>query len=63
MCVRGSTSWGLGESDQLRRFFGSVSLAGEIDNGPGLDNDEQGAPILIDSLSSPGRSCGRSCDI
>ena len=34
-------------SDQLLRFFGSVSLAGQIDNGVGLDNDEQGAPIYV----------------
>jgi hypothetical protein len=34
-------------SDQLLPFFGSVSLAGRIDNGLGLDNDEQGAPIFI----------------
>jgi hypothetical protein len=32
---------------QLRAWFGEVTAAGRIDNGLGLDNDEQGAPIWV----------------
>ena len=32
---------------QLRAWFGEVTPAGRIDNGLGLDNDEQGAPIWV----------------
>lgn len=37
---------GLAE-ERLRQFFGEVELAGRIDNGLALENDEQGAPIWI----------------
>jgi 4-amino-4-deoxy-L-arabinose transferase-like glycosyltransferase len=33
--------------EQLRRWFGSVELAARIDNGVGLDNDEQGMPVWV----------------
>jgi 4-amino-4-deoxy-L-arabinose transferase-like glycosyltransferase len=33
--------------DQLRRWFGSVELAARIDNGVGLDNDEEGVPVWV----------------
>jgi hypothetical protein len=33
--------------DQLRRWFGSVELSTRIDNGVGLDNDEQGTSIWV----------------
>jgi hypothetical protein len=32
---------------QLRRWFGSVTEAARIDNGVGLDNDEQGSPVWV----------------
>jgi hypothetical protein len=32
---------------QLRRWFGSVTRAAEVDNGVGLDNDEQGSPVWV----------------
>jgi Dolichyl-phosphate-mannose-protein mannosyltransferase len=32
---------------QLRRWFGSVTQAARIDNGVGLDNDEQGSPVWV----------------
>ncbi len=35
------------DRDRLRRWFGSVELAARIDNGVGLDNDEQGRPVWI----------------
>jgi hypothetical protein len=31
----------------LERAFGDVHLAGRVDNGLGVDNDEQGAPIWV----------------
>jgi 4-amino-4-deoxy-L-arabinose transferase-like glycosyltransferase len=31
----------------LRRWFGRVELAARIDNGLGLDNDEQGEPVFV----------------
>ena len=34
---------------QLRRWFGRVELAARIDNGVGLDNDEQGEPVWLAS--------------
>ncbi|GAA5137000.1 glycosyltransferase family 39 protein [Pseudonocardia adelaidensis] len=37
---------GLDEA-QLRRWFGAVELAARIDNGLGLDNDEQGEPVWL----------------
>jgi 4-amino-4-deoxy-L-arabinose transferase-like glycosyltransferase len=33
--------------ERLQPFFGQVRLAGRIDNGLAVDNDEQGAPIWI----------------
>jgi hypothetical protein len=33
--------------ERLQPFFGQIQLAGRIDNGLALDNDEQGAPIWI----------------
>lgn len=35
------------ERDQLQEWFGSVQLAARVDNGVGLDNDEQGAPVWV----------------
>lgn len=35
------------EEAELRRWFGSVELAARIDNGLGLDNDEQGEPVWL----------------
>jgi Dolichyl-phosphate-mannose-protein mannosyltransferase len=35
------------EEAQLRRWFGAVELAARIDNGIGLDNDEQGEPVWL----------------
>jgi hypothetical protein len=35
------------EEAQLRRWFGEVELAARIDNGLGLDNDEQGEPVWL----------------
>jgi hypothetical protein len=32
---------------QLRRWFGSVTRAATIDDGVGLDNDEQDAPVWV----------------
>ncbi|TWF74641.1 dolichyl-phosphate-mannose-protein mannosyltransferase [Pseudonocardia hierapolitana] len=37
---------GLDET-QLRRWFGAVELAARVDNGVGLDNDEQGEPVWL----------------
>jgi hypothetical protein len=37
---------GLDET-QLRRWFGAVELAARVDNGLGLDNDEQGEPVWL----------------
>lgn len=39
---------GYSEED-LRTWFGRVSLAARIDNGVGLDNDEQGTPVWVGS--------------
>ncbi|MFB9234362.1 ArnT family glycosyltransferase [Plantactinospora siamensis] len=36
-----------GTADQLGPFFGSVGLAARIDNGYGVDNDEQGTPVWL----------------
>ncbi|MFP5370156.1 MAG: hypothetical protein ACLGI3_05330, partial [Actinomycetes bacterium] len=33
--------------ERLRRWFGRVELAARVDNGVGLDNEEQGAPIRV----------------
>ena len=33
--------------EQLRAWFGRVDLATRLDNGIGLDNDEQGVPVWI----------------
>jgi hypothetical protein len=35
------------EQEQLSRWFGQVELAARIDNGVGLDNDEQGRPVWL----------------
>ncbi len=35
------------EEAELRRWFGDVQLAARIDNGFGLDNDEQGEPVWL----------------
>jgi 4-amino-4-deoxy-L-arabinose transferase-like glycosyltransferase len=35
------------EPAQLTRWFGSVRLAARVDDGVGLDNDEQGAPVVV----------------
>jgi hypothetical protein len=32
---------------ELHRWFGSVTRAAEIDDGVGLDNDEQGSPVWV----------------
>jgi hypothetical protein len=37
---------GLDEA-QLRRWFDAVELAARVDNGVGLDNDEQGEPVWL----------------
>ena len=37
---------GLDEAD-LRRWFGAVELAARIDNGVGVENDEQGEPVWL----------------
>ena len=31
----------------MREWFGRVELAARVDNGVGLDNDEQDAPVWI----------------
>ena len=33
--------------ERLTRWFGAVELAARVDNGVGLDNEEQGAPIWV----------------
>jgi hypothetical protein len=33
--------------EQLQQFFASVLPAGQVDNGLGLENDEQGEPIFV----------------
>jgi hypothetical protein len=35
------------DRDRLARWFGTVEEAGRVDNGVGLDNDEQGTPVLV----------------
>jgi 4-amino-4-deoxy-L-arabinose transferase-like glycosyltransferase len=35
--------------EELRSWFGQVELAGRIDNGVGLENDEQGTPVWVAS--------------
>ncbi len=35
------------EEAELRRWFGEVEVAARIDNGLGIDNDEQGEPVLL----------------
>lgn len=35
------------DEERLRRWFGSVERAATIDNGVGLDNDEQGTPVWV----------------
>jgi hypothetical protein len=34
-------------ADRLREWFGEVEAAGVVDNGVGLDNEEQGRPVWI----------------
>ncbi|WP_206664058.1 glycosyltransferase family 39 protein [Thermomonospora catenispora] len=36
-----------GEAPLLRRHWSEVTMAGRVDNGVGLDNDEQGTPVWI----------------
>ncbi|MFC4947900.1 glycosyltransferase family 39 protein [Pseudonocardia sp. GCM10023141] len=38
---------GFRDSGALQRVFGDVRRAGTVDNGPGIDNEEQGLPIWI----------------
>ncbi|MEQ4300025.1 glycosyltransferase family 39 protein [Plantactinospora sp. B6F1] len=38
---------GLGEVGELSRHFGACRLAGRLDNGVGVDNEEQGVPIVV----------------
>ncbi|MGI5152026.1 glycosyltransferase family 39 protein [Plantactinospora sp. CA-294935] len=38
---------GVGEVGELRRFFGECRIAGRLDNGVGVDNEEQGVPIVV----------------
>jgi 4-amino-4-deoxy-L-arabinose transferase-like glycosyltransferase len=33
--------------EELRSWFGRVELAGRVDNGVGLENDEQGTPVWV----------------
>jgi hypothetical protein len=35
------------DEERLRQWFGRVELAARIDNGVGLDNDEQGRPVWL----------------
>jgi hypothetical protein len=35
------------DEQQLRRWFGTIERAAVIDNGAGLDNDEQGTPVWV----------------
>ena len=35
------------DRDQLLQWFGTVELSGRVDNGVGLDNDEQGTAVWI----------------
>lgn len=35
------------DEPRLRQWFGQVELAARIDNGVGLDNDEQGTPVWL----------------
>lgn len=35
------------DEERLSRWFGEVGTAGTVDNGVGLDNDEQGTPVLV----------------
>jgi Dolichyl-phosphate-mannose-protein mannosyltransferase len=35
------------EEAELRRWFGEIELTARIDNGLGLDNDEQGRPVWL----------------
>jgi len=34
-------------AEQLRAWFSRVELAARVDNGVGLDNDEQGTPVWV----------------
>lgn len=38
---------GVGEAGELGRYFGTCTLAGRLDNGVGVDNEEQGVPIVV----------------
>jgi len=38
---------GVGEPARLAPFFGTCRLVGRLDNGVGVDNEEQGAPIVL----------------
>jgi hypothetical protein len=35
------------DRDRLTRWFGEVESVGRVENGVGLDNEEQGAPVLV----------------
>jgi len=35
------------DRERLARWFGEVEESGRVDNGVGLDNDEQGTPVLV----------------
>ncbi|WP_433683279.1 hypothetical protein [Nocardia sp. CA-119907] len=35
------------DHDQLTRYFADVEPVGRIDNGLGIDNDEQGRPLFV----------------
>ncbi|GIG88683.1 glycosyltransferase family 39 protein [Plantactinospora endophytica] len=38
---------GIGEPDELVRYFGGCRLAARLDNGVGVDNEEQGVPVVV----------------
>jgi hypothetical protein len=38
---------GIGEPGELGEFFGACALAGRLDNGVGVDNEEQGQSIVV----------------
>ncbi|AVT35849.1 glycosyltransferase family 39 protein [Plantactinospora sp. BB1] len=38
---------GVGEAAELRRYFGECRTADRLDNGVGVDNEEQGVPVVV----------------
>src|SRR5699024_1910356 len=36
-----------GQASSAQRWFGSCEVAGELDSGVGVDNEEQGMPVLV----------------